>query len=51
MDENLKIDKKDVLAMKVEVINQPIEKKEDDTAPEYFEIKISDEDIEKSEEE
>ncbi len=53
MDENLKIDKKDVTALKVQVINQPekVEIKDYEDAPEYMEIKVSKEEIQESEEE
>ncbi len=47
MDENLKIEKKDIVAMKVQVVNQPEIKKEE--APDddsYFEIKVTKEEIE-----
>ncbi len=46
MDENLKIEKKDIIAMKVEVVNQPeIKKDEPEIETEYFEVKIGKEDI------
>ncbi len=49
MDENLKIEKKDVVALKVEVINQPKEKPETDKEKDddsYYEIKVTKEEIE-----
>ncbi len=50
MDENLKVEKKDVIAMKVEVVNQPeIKKDEPEVEDGYFEVKISKEDIEEIE--
>ncbi len=48
MDENLK--PVIIPALKVEVINQPeIKKEEDNTSDEYFDIRIDDEDIDEIE--
>ncbi len=47
MDENLKIEKKDVIAMKVEVVNQPeIKKEEVEIDDNHWKIEISKEEIE-----
>ncbi len=45
MDENLKIDKKDITPVNVKIVNEKEEKKDYVDAPEYYENKIAKEDI------
>ncbi len=46
MDENLKIEKKDVVPMLVKVVKEEVKKEEPDIHESYWEIKVDKKDIE-----